>query len=65
MNPEAQALLDEILKKEPENLNGDEIKFLRARSSYLKKSQLEEYHSVLNQTSQQETVKKNAKTNIK
>lgn len=48
MNPEAQAVLDEILKKDPQNLTTDDIEFLRARSSYLKKSQLDEYDSVLN-----------------
>ena len=69
MNPEAQEVLNKILAKDPSNLTEDDIKFLRARSSYLKASQLEEYDSVLNpkvknQTSEKtETVKKsNAKS---
>lgn len=49
MNPEAQAKLDEILKKEPTALSADERIFLRARSGYLKKSQLDEYKDVLGQ----------------
>lgn len=47
MNPEAQEYLNKILAKEPETLTIDEIRFLRARRSYLKNSQLEEYQSVL------------------
>lgn len=47
MNPEAQAYLDAILKKNPEELNHLELTFLRARRDYLKKSQLEEYKDVL------------------
>lgn len=69
MNPEAQEVLNKILAKDPSNLTEDDIKFLRARVSYLKASQLEEYDSVLNpkvknQTSEKtETVKKsNAKS---
>lgn len=63
MNPEAQAVLDQILTKSPEELNQEEISFLRARSSYLKKFQLEEYDDVLKETKPPvtETVKKNAK----
>lgn len=60
MNPEAQTVLDEILKKDPEELTEDEVRFLRARRSYLKKSQLEEYDSILNQKTkpqESETVK--------
>lgn len=48
MNPEAQEYLDNILKKNPEGLSNEEIKFLKARKSYLKNTQLEEYASVLN-----------------
>ncbi|MCR4324178.1 MAG: hypothetical protein NUV69_00615 [Candidatus Curtissbacteria bacterium] len=71
MDPRSQEYLDKILTKEPEALNASEIGFLRARRSYLKKAQLEEYDSVLNpkapkakdQTSEEsETVKKNAKS---
>ena len=65
INPEAQAALDVILKKDPKHLTVDEIGFLRARRDYLKDSQLREYASVLaehvkheNQTSHKETVKK-------
>ncbi len=66
MNPQAQVVLDQILKIEPDNLTEDQKAFLRARSSYLKKSQLEEYDHVLNpkvksQTSEKETVKKDDK----
>lgn len=60
MNPEAQELLDSILKKNPEDLNEEEQAFVRARSSYLKKSQLEEFKDILHpkhQTSEKETVK--------
>lgn len=49
MNPEAQAVLDEILRKDPEALTLEERLFLRARRSYLKKSQLEEYKDILNE----------------
>lgn len=63
MNPEAQEELNKILAKEPETLNEEEIKFLRARSSYLKKAQLEEYDSVLNtKPLETETVKPHAKS---
>ena len=63
MNKEAQEYLNKILAKTPETLNEYEIGFLRARSSYLKKAQLEEYESVLNpkvknQTPTKGTVKK-------
>ena len=62
MNTEAQKYLDEILKIEPENLTEDQKAFLRARSSYLKKIQLEEYASVLEtKPSETKTVKKNDK----
>jgi len=62
MNPEAAQYLEKILNKDPRSLTPDEIAFLRARRDYLKQSQLEEYASVLHQTSEKETVKKNAKT---
>lgn len=61
MNPEAKEYLDKLLQKSPSEFTEDEKGFLRARSSYLKPSQLEEYASILNQTSK-ETVKKNAKS---
>ena len=77
MDQKSREYLDKILTKDPEILNEGEIRFLRARRDYLKKSQLEEYDSVLNpvkvkteepekkvedQTSDKETVKENAKT---
>ena len=74
MNPDAQEYLDKILKKSPNDLNTEEMGFLRARRSYLKPAQVEEYKEVLevksvkeqpkeNQTSEEETVKKpNAKS---
>ena len=49
MNQEAQDVLNEILKKEPESLSFNDRAFLRARRSYLKKAQLEEYKSVLDE----------------
>lgn len=64
MNPEAQAYLEEILKKNPAELTEEECAFLRARVSYLKPAQKEEYEDVLkvkNQTSDKETVKKHGK----
>ena len=65
MDSESEKHLNEILKKSPNTLNKDEIAFLRARRSYLKPSQLEEYASILNQTSAMEPVKKNAKKSPK
>lgn len=64
MNPEAQKYLDEILSKTPEEITEDQAKFLRARRSYLKKPQLEEFDSILNpktKPSKKKTVKKNGK----
>ena len=74
MDPRSQEQFDKILAKSIEELNEDEKGFLRARQSYLKKSQLAEYADILNptpplyvskknQTSETETVKENA--NIK
>ncbi len=63
MNPEAKEILDKILAKSPQVLTEDEIGFLRARRTYLKPSQIEEYKSVLgDQTSQKEPVKQNDKS---
>lgn len=47
MNPEAQDKLVEILRKNPSALTTEETAFLRARRSYLKESELEEYKDVL------------------
>lgn len=62
MNPEAQAELNRILAIDPKNLTEDDKAFLRARSSYLKESQKQEYAEALkepkHQTSEEpETVK--------
>jgi len=64
MNKEAQEYLNKILAKTPEELNEHEVRFLKARSSYLKKAQLKEYASVLKtKPSETKTVKKqNAKS---
>lgn len=61
MNKEAQELLEKILSKPMNELTDNEIAFLKARQSYLKSYQLEDYKEILNQTSQKETVKKNGK----
>lgn len=47
MNPEAEELLKKILAKSMVALTEDDKAFLRARKSYLKESQLEEYASIL------------------
>lgn len=47
MNPEAQAELNRILQKGPDNLNPEEAVFLKARKTYLNKMQLEDYAGVL------------------
>lgn len=70
MDQRSQEYLNTILAKDPDVLNQSEISFLRARRDYLKKSQLEEYKSVLspkvNQTSEKtETVKKHGKQTTK
>jgi len=77
MEPRSQEYLDQIFKKELNTLNDQEIAFLRARRSYLKRSQLEEYDSILNpqeesevyvskkdknQTSEEEPVKENGES---
>lgn len=63
MNPEAQAVLDGILRKSPDELSPEDIAFLRARVSYLKKSQLEDYDSVLkSKPSETKTAKQDGKS---
>lgn len=63
MNPKAIEYLNKILAKEPGSLTEVEIAFLRARRSYLKKAQLEEYDSILNpketKPAKEQTVKEN------
>jgi len=66
MDKRSQEYLDKILVKGPEALNSEEIAFLRARRSYLKKAQLEEFESVLEtKPPKAEPVKKYGKTNPK
>lgn len=60
MDPKSEEHLEKILKKGPQELTDNEISFLKARRSYLKPIQLDEYESVLNQTPKG-TVKKHAK----
>lgn len=55
MDQRSQELFDEILKKNPDELNESEASFLRARRSYLKKAQLEEYKEVLNPKKESQT----------
>lgn len=55
MDKVSQERLDEILSKDPEELNEDQKSFLRARRGYLKKSQLEEYKSVINDSPKEQT----------
>lgn len=47
MNPEARKKLDEILQKDQAILTKDEIGFIRARRSYLKRAELVEYQDIL------------------
>lgn len=74
MDKRSQEYLDKILTKVPETLNSEERAFLRARRTYLKKAQLEEYDSILNpkvvspeetKPAEKQTVKKHDKTNSK
>jgi len=62
MNPDFQEVLNKILAKTPEELNEQEKAFLRARSSYLKKAQLEEYDSILNPKPEIYVAKKDRET---
>jgi len=48
MDPKSKELLNKILEKEIIALNSEDIEFLRARRSYLKKSQLTEYDAIIN-----------------
>ena len=48
MDDKSKEILDEILKKAPDTLTPDEVKFLRARRDYLRKIDLEEFDSVIN-----------------
>lgn len=47
MDERSKEYLNKILAKGPQALNSGEVAFLRARRSYLKKSQLEEYDEIL------------------
>lgn len=48
MDKRTQEYFDKLIAKSPESLTTDEIAFLRARISYFKKAQLEEYDGILN-----------------
>ena len=64
MDERSQELLNKILAKTPEELSAEDIGFLRARQSYLKPAQLEEYDSILNpktKPAEKQTVKQNGK----
>ena len=58
MDPRSQEYFNQIIAKDPETLNEEEIAFLRARQSYLKKIQLEEYNSILNPKVKNQTPEK-------
>ena len=63
MNPEAKLELERILGLDKNNLTQDDILFLRARRSYLNKSQTEEYSDIIEaKPPKQETAKSNAKS---
>lgn len=47
MDEKSKKRLDEITSKLPETLTEDEILFLRARSSYLTRTQAQDYETVL------------------
>jgi len=47
MDDKSQIYLDQILKKDVATLTESDIRFIRARRSYLKKYQLEEYEDIL------------------
>jgi len=61
MEPKAKEKLAELIKKTPAELRDHEIRFLRARSPYLKKSQKEVFKSVLTETKQDRNKKANKK----
>lgn len=67
MDERSQERLATILSKDKISLVDEEVRFLRARRSYLTKAQVEEYHDILDpkverQTSDKETVKPHAKS---
>lgn len=47
MNPEAQAIFDKIVKKNPQDLSSDEINFIHARRPYLNDEQLRIFKDIL------------------
>jgi len=57
LDQRSQEILDTILEKAPDTLNKDDVGFLRARISYLKKAQIEEYDSTLNPKVKKEKAK--------
>lgn len=49
MNPEAQAVLDKILVKDPSELTENDVAFLRARRSYVGKKSRKKFSSVFDE----------------
>jgi hypothetical protein len=47
VNPEAQAIFDKVVKKNPRDLSDDEINFIHARKPYLNDEQLRIFKDVL------------------
>ena len=60
MDEKSQERFDNITSKPPETLTKEETAFLKARSSYLTRTQLQDYESVLQ--TPQGPEKKHAKT---
>ena len=58
MDPRSKEILQEILEKPVAELNEEDKTFLRARRFYLKKSQLEEYDSIINLPKKEEEEEK-------
>jgi len=64
MDERSQTRLDKILKLDPSEVSTEDAIFLRARRSYLKTSELEEYESILKtKPPKKEPVKQNGKEN--
>ena len=62
MDDRSRKHLDSILIKQPEELTQEEQAFLRARRTYLTRTQLEDYITILNQTPKNGTENKNGQT---
>lgn len=63
MNPEAQKIFDDILKKPKAELTSNDKAFLRARRDYLSKKQTEDYKDVLKSKAKEEPVKDESSNN--